>query len=71
MAPSVKLHVTPSSALNASVITCARRCSDAMISDRSATNCAWLGSPGLGGFTISDIITWPTMLGDRLMEAIL
>ena len=71
MAPSVKLQVTPSSPLNVSVKKCARRRSEAMTSARSAAHCLWLWSPGLGGLTMRLIMTWPTTLGDRLMDAIL
>lgn len=67
----MKLQVTPSSELKPSVTRRARRRSDAI---SSACSRLWLScdaSPGLGGFTSTDMATWPTVLGDRLMDAIL
>eukprot|EP00958_Prasinococcus_capsulatus_P006160 scaffold588_cov389-Prasinococcus_capsulatus_cf.AAC.3 len=71
MAPSVKLHVTSSRELKASVMMWARRRSEARISAFSATNWSYEASPGCGGFIIKDMLTWPTTLGDRFTEAIL
>ena len=54
MAPSVKLQVTPSSALNESVTMWARRRRLASSAVLSLLNCSNDASPGLGGFTMHE-----------------
>eukprot|EP00955_Chlamydomonas_euryale_P054998 356003-Chlamydomonas_euryale.AAC.2 len=69
IAPSVNVHVTPSSELNPSVTMCARRRRLASSAVRSELYCSYDSSPGCGGLSMTDSASWPIVLGDKLIDA--